>query len=91
MKRLLLIPLAVVLTLLGFVGLIIPILPGFLFLLLALVCMAMIFPQLRQRLETVPRMRRFFHRVEQTRCLGLARRCKLWFWAALEMLTPSHR
>lgn len=91
MKKLILFPLAIVFSVVGVIGLLIPVIPGVLFLLAALVCLGLVFPSLRQHLEQQPRLKRFFLRLDKTRYLGLAARCKLLFWALLEMVTPGRR
>lgn len=91
MKQFLLVPLAAILGVLGLIGLLVPVLPGVLFLLGALVCLGVVFPRLRRKLERQPRFNRFFYRLDESRCLGIAGRCKLFFWALLEMLTPGQR
>ena len=89
MKQLILAPVAIALGIVGIIGLVIPVIPGILFLLAALVCLGVIFPGLRTQLEQQPRLKRFFHRMDETRYLGVIPRCKLFFWALLEMVTPG--
>ena len=91
MKQLLLIPFALILTLIALFGLVVPVIPGILFLLAALVCLGVAFPSLRRQLEQQPRLKRFFHRLDETRYLGAIPRCKLFFWALLEMVTPGRQ
>lgn len=91
MKQLILLPIAAVLFLIGFIGVLIPVIPGLLFFLAALICLGVAFPKLRRRLEQQLRLKRFFHRLDETRYLGVMASCKLVFWALLEMVTPGQR
>ena len=90
MKQLVLLPLVVVFTLLGVIGILVPVLPGILFFLMALVCLGIAYPSMRRRLEQQPRLKRFFYRLDETRYLGIAAKGKLFFWAVLEMVTPQN-
>ena len=73
---------------LGFVGLLLPILPGFLFFLLAAACFASLSPALNRKLHRQPRVSRFLHRLEAGERLDLLTRMKLTFWAGLEAVSP---
>ena len=74
---------------LGGIGLMLPFLPGFLFLLVAAACFASLSPQVRNHLDRHPRIRRFFHRLDAGTHLSPLARTKLVFWAALETVTPA--
>lgn len=76
---------------LGLFGLIVPLIPGVLFLLIAAVCFATLSPRLQRRLRSNPRLRRLFDRVEQGGQLGSWPRIKLMLWAVAEAATPSRR
>ncbi len=76
---------------LGLAGLVIPIVPGFLFILLALACFASLSPQMKRTLNKHPRLARFFHRLESGAHLHWLLRVKLAFWASLEAVNPKQR
>ena len=76
---------------LGLIGLIIPIIPGFLFILIALACFASGFPQMKRSLNRHPRLARFFDRLESGAHLHWMSRIKLAFWASLEAVNPKQR
>ncbi|NOX50603.1 MAG: DUF454 family protein [Gammaproteobacteria bacterium] len=86
MKTLFLALLGCLLLALGIVGVIVPILPGLLFLLLALVCFGTLFPTLRNNLSRHPRFKRYFQRLDAGAHYDALTRCKLAFWAALEAI-----
>ncbi len=73
---------------LGFVGLLLPFLPGFLFFLLAAACFASLSPTLNRRLHGQPRVSRFLRRLEAGEQLDPLSRIKLTFWAGLEAVNP---
>ena len=76
---------------LGLMGLLLPFMPGFLFLLIAAACFASLSPRTRAGLERHPRLQRFFGRLDAAAHLGVSARAKLAFWAALETIAPSRR
>ena len=69
---------------LGLLGLVLPILPGFLFLFLAVLCFASISPRVRRRLEGNPTLRGLHARWRRGRGLPLWHRFKLMFWLSAE-------
>lgn len=79
----------IVLLCLGFLGLLLPFLPGFVFMLGALACFASLSPRLRHRLHRQPRISRFLTRLESSAHLPVLPRVKLAFWAGLEALTQK--
>jgi len=74
---------------LGFLGLLLPFMPGFLFMLGAAACFASLSPRLRRRLHRQPRISRFLTRLESSTHLSVLPRIKLAFWAGLEALTQK--
>lgn len=76
---------------LGLLGLVLPIFPGFIFLLAAAACFASLSPKLREKLSKHPRLRRFFNRLESGAHLHWGTRIKLAFWASLEAVNPKQR
>lgn len=73
---------------LGLVGLLLPFLPGFLFLFFAAACFAAVFPQIKRHLSHHPRMLRFFRRIDAGENLDITTQFKLAFWASLEAINP---
>jgi uncharacterized membrane protein YbaN (DUF454 family) len=84
LKRAALALLAVAFTLLGLVGLLIPILPGFLFLILAAVCMSALSPRFERRIARHPAWRGWKLRWRESRGLPFHRRIQLAFWLTAE-------
>ena len=89
MKNFALIVIAMLLFAIGLIGLVIPIIPGVLFLLLGALVVAAISPRLRARMSRHPRFKRLFARLERGQQLDLFSRCKLAFWATLATLSPN--
>lgn len=83
-KRALLMLLGSTFVLLGLVGLVIPILPGFVFLALAAVCFSALSPRFQRRLDRHPAWRGWRLRWRQSRGLPLLRRLQLGFWMTAE-------
>ena len=77
--------------LLGLVGLIIPVIPGILFLLVAAGVFAQLSPFVRSRLDNHPRMTRFFRRLDASQSLSVLDQCKLTFFASMEAVTRPIR
>ncbi len=76
---------------LGILGLVVPLIPGVLFLLVAAAAFAAISPRVRRRLSTHPRMERYFHHMDAGDRLDIVSRAKLAFWATLDALNPNHQ
>ena len=76
---------------LGALGLIVPLIPGFLFLLIAAAAFAQLFPSVRRRLDRHPRMNRFFQRVDASEPLGLLDQMKMTVLASIEAITQPTR
>ena len=89
LKRTALMLAAAAFTLLGLIGLLIPILPGFLFLILAAVCISALSPRFERRLARYPAWRGWRLRWRQSRGLPVMRRFQLAFWLAAEALMQS--
>ena len=83
-KRALLMSLGAALVLLGLIGLVIPILPGFLFLALAAVCFSATSPRFQARLERHPAWRGWRLRWRESRGLPMFQRIQLSFWMTAE-------
>ena len=81
--------LAALLGAIGLVGLLVPVLPGFLFLLGAGACAAAASPQLRQRLERSPTWRRSRSRWAAARDLSPWQRARLAFWLSADATLKS--
>ena len=78
--------------LLGLIGLIIPIIPGVVFLFIAAGLLAQLSPTVRHNLDRHPRMSRFFRRLDSSSAMGLYDQCKMTFFASLEAITrPTKR
>lgn len=80
LKRLLLITTGIVLVLAGLVGLVVPVLPGVLFLALAAVCFSAGSPRIRSHLDGHPGWQRFQTSWRRGRSLSLLERARLAFW-----------
>jgi uncharacterized membrane protein YbaN (DUF454 family) len=91
MKRFLLFIGGLVFIAIGLIGLIVPMIPGFVFLLLSAVIFAGLSPRLRRRLDAHPRLHRLFARVDASRHLRPLDRFKLTVWACLEAVTGARR
>jgi uncharacterized membrane protein YbaN (DUF454 family) len=83
-KRAILMCLGAFLLVLGLIGLVIPILPGVLFLVLAAVCFSATSPKFQARLERHPAWRGWRLRWRESRGLPLIRRIQLAFWLTAE-------
>ena len=83
--------LGVVFTVIGVIGLLLPIIPGVLFLAGALFCFAAPFPSMQARMDRSPMLRRLRGRWESARRLPSVDRLKLAFWSTLEMVTSPFR
>lgn len=89
LKRASLTLLAILFTGLGLIGLLVPILPGFLFLILAAVCISALSPRFEQRLARHPAWRGWRLRWRESRGLPFHRRIQLAFWLSAEALMKS--
>jgi uncharacterized membrane protein YbaN (DUF454 family) len=89
LKYLLLVSLGLVTFCIGGTGLIIPIIPGFFFLALSLLCFALAFPSIQLRLQRYPRFGRLFDRIGKADNLAVLPRLQLTFWALVEAVLPK--
>jgi uncharacterized membrane protein YbaN (DUF454 family) len=76
--------LGVLLVLLGVIGLVVPLMPGVVFLAAAGCCFAALSPRFQARLERHPAWRGFSRRWQASRHLPALRRAKLAFWLSAE-------
>jgi uncharacterized membrane protein YbaN (DUF454 family) len=83
-KRAVLICLGSTFTVLGLIGLLVPIMPGFLFLAAAAVCFSVTSRRLQGRLERHPAFRGLRNRWRAGRHLPLFHRARLAFWLTAE-------
>ena len=90
-KRAILMCLGALLMVLGLIGLVIPILPGVLFLVLAAVCFSATSPKFQARLERHPAWRGWRRRWRESRGLPLIRRIQLAFWLTAEAASNAIR
>ncbi|MEZ5550717.1 MAG: DUF454 family protein [Pseudomonadales bacterium] len=90
-KRAAILTLAAIFCALGLIGLVIPILPGVLFLGVALLCAASVLPQLAHRLNRYPAWRDWHMRWRAGAQLPFAARLKLAFWLSAEAATRPFR
>ena len=79
------------LTVLGLIGLVVPILPGILFLALAAVCFSATSERFHSRLERHPAWRGWRLRWRESRGLPLLRRLQLAFWLTAEAVMRTTR
>ncbi|MGD8416640.1 MAG: DUF454 family protein [Pseudomonadales bacterium] len=90
-KRVLLFALGSMLVLVGLIGLLVPVLPGVLFLLLAAPCFAALSPRWQGRLARHPIFRGWQLRWRQSRGLPLIARIRLAFWLTAEAALAAVR
>ena len=83
--------LGVFLLLLGFIGLVVPLIPGVVFLAAAGCCFATLSPRFRSRLERYPVWQGFSRRWQASRHLPVLRRAKLAFWLSAEAAMNAFR
>ena len=81
----------VVLTVLGLIGLLIPVIPGLLFLLLAAFCFSAGAPGLRRKLRNSRYLNRFSRHWEATEGLTLVERVRLRLWLVAEAIVRPIR
>ncbi len=93
LRRALLLAAGSALTALGLIGLLIPIIPGVLFLALAVICFSAASPRMQRRLERHPSWRGWQARWRESEGLPLFRRWQLafWLWADATLKTVRNR
>jgi uncharacterized membrane protein YbaN (DUF454 family) len=95
LRKLLLWMAGLALTVLGMIGLVLPVLPGLLLLVAAAGCFSLASPRFRhtleQRLHRHPRCRRALRRWQSTRGLPAWSRMQLAFWLTVGSLLPEQR
>lgn len=84
MKQVLLYVLAIAFAAIGVVGLLIPVIPGVLFLLLAAGCVSLASDRVHQKFSNHPGYRRWRHRWDASAGLSPFNRAKLAFWLTLD-------
>ena len=87
--RVLLIGIGVLCVILGFIGLAVPLMPGFVFFGIAVICLSSASPTLRRKLASYPKVGRFLQELEETRGLELKLRVSAAFRSALRSLGGS--
>ena len=75
---------------LGFVGLAVPLMPGFIFFAIGTICLASASPFLARQLAKQPRLGRFLQRIELSRGMALSDRIKIIFWASAEIFVDKN-
>jgi uncharacterized protein len=95
LRKLMLTMVGLALTVLGVIGLVLPVVPGLLLLAAAAICFSMVSPRfhgaVNARMRRHPRLRLAQLRWRAGRGLGPARRMALAFWLTLGSLLPSGR
>ena len=91
MKHIFFVVVGTICLMIGALGLIIPLIPGFLFLLIAAAMFAQLSPRVRHRLARNPRLARFFERIESSHHLNWVDQLKLTFLASIEAITKPAR
>ena len=81
--RVLLIGIGVLCVILGFIGLAVPLMPGFVFFGIAVICLSSASPTLRRKLASYPKVGCFLQELEDTRGLKLKLRVSAAFRSAL--------
>lgn len=74
---------------LGFIGLAVPLMPGFIFFAIGTICLASASPFMARQLAKQPRLGRFLSRLETAKDLPLRTRAKVTLWAAAEIFVDK--
>jgi uncharacterized membrane protein YbaN (DUF454 family) len=91
MKQMLLYSLAIVFAVIGVVGLLIPVIPGILFLLLAAACISLASDRVHQKFSSHPDYRRWRQRWDASAGLSPFNRAKLAFWLTIDSTFAATR
>ena len=91
MKQTLLYLLAIVFAAVGVVGLLIPVIPGVLFLLLAAACVSLASDRVHRKFSSNPGYRRWRQRWEASAGLSPFNRAKLAFWLTIDSTIAATR
>ena len=76
---------------LGFIGLAVPLMPGFIFFAIGTICLASASPFMARQLAKQPRLGRFLSRLETAKDLPLKTRAKVTLWASAEIFVDKQR
>lgn len=76
---------------LGFIGLVMPFMPGFVFFAIGTICLASASPFLARQLSKQPRLGQFLARIESSRDMAFVDRTKVVLWAAAEIFVDKKR
>jgi len=90
-KRVLLLTAACLFAVLGVIGLLIPVLPGVLFLLLAAICVSLASDRVHQKMNHSPVYRRWRRGWDASEGLSAFNRMKLAFWLSMEATVGAIR
>ena len=88
MKAVLTVVVATILLVLGLIGLVIPIIPGILFLIISAILFAQFFPPLHRQLKQHKTTHALLDRIEAGHQLDVISRIKLTFWSCLDAIIP---
>lgn len=90
-KRVLLYVLAALFAVIGMVGLLVPVIPGILFLLLAAVCVSLASDRVHEKFSSNRHYRRWRRRWDASHGLSTVNRAKLAFWLTVDATVGASR
>lgn len=76
---------------LGFIGLLVPLMPGFFFFALAVICLSSASPRLHKKMLSYPGVGTFLHEIEAARHLELRARIVATLGSAAQLLGGTNR
>lgn len=88
-SKLLLAVLALICLAVGLLGLVLPLIPGLLFLLLAALCIARLSPALEARVKGLPGARAWSGHSDHLSGLSVADKCRYGFWMTLKVVVDT--